>query len=53
MYCSKCGKELPINANFCSYCGNKIVYEYISLSHLLMLNSMIFTDQIYIRSINQ
>ena len=21
-YCNKCGKEIPINANVCSYCGN-------------------------------
>jgi hypothetical protein len=21
-YCNKCGKEIPINANVCSYCGS-------------------------------
>ena len=24
MFCTKCGKELPNDAMFCSYCGNKV-----------------------------
>lgn len=24
MYCSKCGKQIPDEADFCGYCGNKI-----------------------------
>ena len=24
MYCNKCGKEIPDDAKFCKYCGNKI-----------------------------
>lgn len=24
MFCSSCGKELPDNAKFCSYCGNRV-----------------------------
>lgn len=24
MFCRKCGKEIPDNANFCSYCGTQI-----------------------------
>lgn len=23
MYCGQCGKEIPDNAGFCPYCGNK------------------------------
>ncbi|HNU97234.1 MAG TPA: zinc-ribbon domain-containing protein, partial [Candidatus Syntrophosphaera thermopropionivorans] len=24
LFCSNCGKKIPINAKFCSYCGQKI-----------------------------
>jgi predicted amidophosphoribosyltransferase len=24
LFCSNCGKRIPINAKFCSYCGQKI-----------------------------
>ena len=32
MYCSKCGKELKENENFCSNCGNSIVTPNINTS---------------------
>ena len=25
MYCHKCGKEIPQNANFCIFCGSEII----------------------------
>jgi len=24
-YCAMCGEKLPINVQFCSYCGNKVI----------------------------
>ena len=31
MFCTKCGKKLPENSNFCQYCGNPVKKEPLSL----------------------
>ena len=40
MYCGKCGKQVPENANFCPNCGNKIekVQGNVALEHYASMN---------------
>ena len=35
MYCKKCGNQIPNNANFCPYCGEKIDNEEVVLEEVI------------------
>lgn len=39
MYCSKCGKHLPDNANFCSKCGISTKKETVDIDNIVQANS--------------
>ncbi len=44
MFCVKCGKELPYDAAYCSFCGTKVINEVntgISSNTLLFLQSVL------------
>lgn len=46
MYCKACGKEIPVNSKFCSFCGESVVVVTPSNIPLKSFNQKIFSDNI-------